>query len=317
MGGTPIKIGSFNMYKFNWRSDNEIRKNISKIAEIIQGEEFDILAMQEVFNEQAARLLLQELGLNWDMRWASPISRSVQQAEGYAYLWKRNKFQLATGRRCEDDVSPGASKVFTPDIWGQYRKDPILDNGRLARDPFYIRLESLHGWYEIRLINTHILFGDSTADIAKRQHELEALIHIYCKLSDKLYRSGRPFYTFLLGDYNLNLPGVGKAKAYIPEHCNPVRKYENGILRKQIVTLQDKPTTLGCKEDTPGQRIWEFANNYDHFTFDELRFEGMKFPDCYRIDSVRKYCDDDFERHKAEVSDHIPICLQFSLTDRP
>ena len=213
----PIKLGSFNMYKFSYRSDREISKNLEKIAEIIR-DNFDILAMQEVFNEETIRRLLFYLGNDWVYRWEAPTSnyKSAQISEGYAYLWKKSKFRLATGRQSEDDTAPGANRVFQPRIHHQYARDPILVDGRLARDPFYIRLESVYGWYEIRLINTHIIFGDS-ADIEKRQRELEALINIYCKISDKVYRSCRPFYTFLLGDYNLNLPRAWTKKPYLQE----------------------------------------------------------------------------------------------------
>jgi len=317
MGGNPIKIGSFNMNNF-WNAD---KKDIQTIAKIISTVDFDILAMQELFREDAVTQLMLELGSNWTWRPPEVNRGSGKIDEGSIFIWKKSKFQLATGRRSESDFSLGASKVSVPDIWRQYPKDPILTGGRLVRDPFYIRLESLQGWYEIRLINTHIMFSQKnipeSQNIEKRQKEFQALTNIYCRLSDQLYRSGRPSYTFLLGDYNLNLPGIGKSKAYIPEHCNPMWKYKNGRLRKQVITLQDKLSTLGYKENASGQRIWEFANNYDHFTFDKLRFEGMRMPVCDRIDTVQGYYGGDFEQHKTKISDHIPIYLQFSLTDRP
>ena len=43
------RIGSFNMFKFSFRSDNEIRKNIKQIARIIYEQQFEIIALQEVF----------------------------------------------------------------------------------------------------------------------------------------------------------------------------------------------------------------------------------------------------------------------------
>lgn len=313
MCALPVKIGSFNMCKFSNQSDGEVRKNLDKIVEIIQKENFDILAMQEVFSPGVAEQLEGRLGTDWKHRWEPPKSRSVQISEGYAYFWKKSRFQLATGRRSEDDASPGAKRVFESRIHSQYPRDPILASGRLARDPFYIRLESLQGWYEIRLINTHIIFsGSQKADIEMRQRELEALINIYCKISDKAYRSCRPFYTFLLGDYNLNLNRPWTTPPYLQE---TVEKLENGRLLKRIVTKQDQLTTLKARSPKePDKPARGFSNNYDHFTFDELRFEGMQLPVCTRIDTVRRYCNDDFELHRKEISDHVPICLTFSFT---
>lgn len=43
------RIGSFNMFKFSFRSDNEIRKDIKLIARIIYEQQFEIIALQEVF----------------------------------------------------------------------------------------------------------------------------------------------------------------------------------------------------------------------------------------------------------------------------
>ena len=55
------RIGSFNMFKFSFRSDNEIRKDIKLIARIIYEQQFEIIALQEVFSKNAMDLLLKEL----------------------------------------------------------------------------------------------------------------------------------------------------------------------------------------------------------------------------------------------------------------
>ena len=55
-----FRIGSFNMFKFSFRSDNEIRKDIKLIARIIYEQQFDIIALQEVFSKNAMDLLLKE-----------------------------------------------------------------------------------------------------------------------------------------------------------------------------------------------------------------------------------------------------------------
>lgn len=315
MNSAPVKIGSFNMFKFNYTSTREISKNISRIAEIIRTEDFDILAMQEVLNRDVlAFRLLPELGPRWDWVWMPPVSRSKQAAEGYAYLWKKERFRLATGQKDPDEDSPAARRVFSPRIYRQYSADSMLVNGRLTRDPFYARFESLNGWYEIRLINTHIVYGSrSASDILMRSREFDKLVDIFEKVSDKVYRSSRPSYTFVLGDYNLNLKRPWNEAPYLPQET--IQRGIGGRGAKRIVTRQDQRTTLHAPSSkAPDEPTRGYANNYDHFTYDELRFEGVQLPHCMRVDTVRKYCGDDFDLHRREVSDHIPICLTFSLT---
>ena len=51
----------------------------------------------------------------------------------------------------------------------------------------------------------------------------------------------------------------------------------NGKVTKRIVTVQESLTTLkGKSHNAPDEPIREFANNYDHFTFDAIRFENTR-----------------------------------------
>lgn len=104
------RIGSMNMYKFNYRSDSEISKNYQIIADLIVREQFDILAMQEVFNEGCILTLKRYLGPNWAYVWAQPKSKFVQAAEGYAFLWDTRKFRLATGEKKDKHDRPDSEK---------------------------------------------------------------------------------------------------------------------------------------------------------------------------------------------------------------
>ena len=56
------KIGSFNMFKFSFQSDSEIRKDFTKLSRIIRDNRFDIIALQEVFSPNALARLLDYLG---------------------------------------------------------------------------------------------------------------------------------------------------------------------------------------------------------------------------------------------------------------
>ena len=67
---SDIVIGSFNLYKFRaYESNEESRKDVGRIAEIIRDAQFDIIALQEVFNEEAVRNVVRALGSKWEYRW--------------------------------------------------------------------------------------------------------------------------------------------------------------------------------------------------------------------------------------------------------
>ncbi len=316
-----IKIGSFNMYKFSNETNKEISKDITKIVQIIK--KFDIIALQEVYNENAITNIKKQLGSGWDYRWAAPVSKSVQAAEGYAFIWNNTKFKLATGLKKEEEILNfdtlplQAKKEYDARIESNYRLDKMLYQGRLVRDPMYIRLESLQSWFEIRLINTHIMFSDtsnelnvSVSDSLKRKREFKILTDIYRELADKQYRNGRPAYTFLLGDYNLNLPSSQAKSPYVEEIMQ--HKERNGRVRN-IITIQNQLTTLKMNFDALEDETY-FANNYDHFTYDD-RLNKAKIQ-VFSFNTVAKYCNDKPEIHRKEISDHIPICLELNLNKR-
>lgn len=256
--------------------------------------------------------------------WAQPISKSTQAAEGYAFLWNINKFRLATGEKEEQNQPDSekdwrALKTYNARIYNNYRIDRLIWTGGLVRDPLFARFESVYGWFEIRLINTHIMFSDSStdsevsiSDAAKRRQELSKLLDIYRQLADRQYRSSRPSYTFLLGDYNLNLNRVWTKSPYLEEAVEITDR--NGAVTKRIVTVQDELTTL--KQTAPDSTGEDggYANNYDHFSYDEKRFEGTRLR-CKKIDSVETYYGSNFALHRKELSDHVPICMCFSLNE--
>ena len=58
-----------------------------------------------------------------------------------------------------------------------------------------------------------------------------------------------------------------------------------------------------------------YANNYDHFTYDELRVNTIH-PRYQAVDVVQsgkygRYLND-FKRYREEVSDHIPIIIKLT-----
>lgn len=311
------KLGSFNMYKFHaYRSDDKIKKDLDNIANIISSEKFDIVAMQEIFDVTPMNMILNRLGKMWEGAWAKPNSRSVQASEGYAFIWNTNRITLA------ESVTTSGKRVYQPRIYQQYRIDKSIGQKELVRDPFYARFKPKNENYEIRIINTHIMFSSSSndeededsvyqlSDVAMRRNEFEILVrNILAKENTWRYGNNLTAYTILMGDYNLNLNREWTTGPYLQE----VVEIDDGRYTFKIRTVQDQLTTLKNRSRlNPDEPARGYANNYDHFSYDEDRFSELH-PKVKRVDTVRKYCGDDFEKHKKEISDHVPISIEIDL----
>lgn len=371
-----IRIASFNIEKFSRQSvyytdDSESRKDIEMIAKIIRENNFDIIALQEVFHPEALKYLLRELSHQnpvdvsvsrmgaytaqiagfksdkWEARWAKPRTKySDMAAEGYAFIWNTKRIELSKNMK---------GKAFEP---------RIADYGHaseLVRPPLIARFNPLRSYYEIRLINTHIVFSIKDEDKLRsnqdgelissstklRNLELQILLKgIYKRFSkmvvdyrgiDKYARNLVP-YTFLLGDYNLNLQDVNHVAR--PSECldfDNTIGYINGRKKMWIETVNSKKTTLRKNSlstdntsnsdittvKTDVSRSYEaedyLANNFDHFSFDLDRLDDhdIAFPEHGVICAYENYKDDEvnnrFEQYTKKVSDHLPIYLDFNL----
>jgi len=315
-----IAIGSFNMYKYRaFESNEESRKDVMRIAEIIHDAQFDIVALQEVFNEAAVNNLVRALGMGWRGSWASPPSISSIAAEGYGFIWNTRRFQLANYDGVERK----------PVIFNQYRLDTGRGEKPLIRNPYYGRFcpMFLDMRFEIRLINAHILFSKASDEydeslkseptaLEMRRNEFRVLASaLYPKLSDRIYGNNCPAYTVLLGDYNLNLRQSEAIGSYLTSRVEPecIMVYD-GQSVKEIITVQDELTTL--KKPSAGETSSEsnnlscWSNNYDHFTYDRIRFEGISVR-ASRVNSLL-FCKD-FREHRKVISDHVPIKLEIDL----
>jgi endonuclease/exonuclease/phosphatase family metal-dependent hydrolase len=303
------------MYKFQaYRSDDKIKKDLDSIANIISTEKFDIIAMQEVFDEKPMNMILARLGGHWKGAWGKPNSRSAQAAEGYAFIWNTDRIELARS------VTTSGTRIYQPRIYQQYKIDKKRGQKELVRDPFYGRFKPKYDNYEIRIINTHIMFSSGKdeheddsiqlGEIAMRRNEYEILIkNILAKENTWRYGNNLTAYTILMGDYNLNLRRNWTSEPYLEE----VVEIADGKYTYKIRTVQDQLTTIKNRSKlNPDEPVRGYANNYDHFSYDEDRFSDLH-PKVKRIDSVRKYCDDDFEKHKKEISDHVPISIEIDL----
>lgn len=303
------KIGSFNLERFGANA----KKDLAKTAEIIIEEELDVVAMQEIFSEgKGAKKLLEHLAryelYDWDICCPDPGETKDFESRGetYAYLWNKKRFKLVEFSKLGD------KKVFQPRI--VTRSDTGVDCTYFARPPYYIRLQPLHGgFFELRLINVHIYYGDqSSTSIQRREREFNVLTkEVYPSLSTRAYGQFRTPYTIALGDYNLNIFTPSVDTSIKNAYLTPVVHYHNGKRDVHILTVQDQLTTLKLvDENIPSNN--GYANNYDHFTYSP-ELSNFSQVSCRTIDAVEKYCNGDFAYYRNNISDHLPIVMTINI----
>lgn len=334
------KIGSFNLRNLGVVAlGNGNERDLKKIAQIIRKEKFDVVALQEILSEgkaftspdYAKKSILMELGDNWGFQWANAeTSLSDSRNEGYAFVWNKRRLRLA-----ETEMEDHSIRMFTPRICRVNRMDMI-------RRPFYARFTpsgTPEGgpWVEFRLLCVHTYFGkDTKLDREIRQHELDVLMtDIYPQIADRVYKGNMPHYTILMGDYNVELSRSWKddlrnkqnierqlqGKNPIPKPAS-LRADSQDIIestrwgKRKIRTFQYEFTTLkainGSNQNQPEMESRGYAHDYDHFSYEEEQFKNVRVY-VKRIDAVRDYCNDDFEKYLKTVSDHIPILMEIEL----
>ena len=300
-----FKIGSFNCLNFGLGAS----KDAAIFADIIRDEQFDIVALQEIKGKAALNRIMQHLRTNW----AAVADDSY--VNDYAFIWNTNRIRLA------ETFVNGKKRIYEPRIYKQYKLDKSRGQRDLVREPFYARFFPAADapFIEIRLINTHIRYSGSKdgegsllslGEIAMRKNEFDVLTRaIYAKEADKEYGNSRPWYTILLGDYNLNIPNSGAKSPYLVESFTIDDRKDKP---KCIVTRQSELTTLKKINTASDEQSERFANNYDHFTYDENRFSSVS-TQVSRVNTVEKYCGGDYEKHQQKISDHVPIAMNIDL----
>ena len=313
------KIGSFNMH--NWGRSSA--RDFEKIADIIVGEGLDVVAFQEILSEGAGveqwletcvRFNLYDWGFCWGCPKESSDIEKIQEmihedrrGEGYAYIWNRQKFHLT------ETQQQGEQRIFEPRILNSRSNDVNVDCSTYARTPYYIRLHPCYGgFFDLRLLNIHIYHGKTgnSPDIEKRQSEYQLLVQeIYPQISQKRYGDFRPAYTIAMGDYNLNI-------------FRPDRVTQGGDLQEVIevpeygtvITAQDQLSTLKkAKDDSLCREALSRdigANNYDHFSYEKTMFSDVS---CSVIEAVHKYCNDDLDYYRKNISDHLSVVIEIEL----
>lgn len=307
------KIGSFNVKNLNYSTEkideHTVSRSFETIANIIKKEDFAVIALQEVLSMGAIERIKHFLGKNWKSAWEQPLPKLAgnnadKRGEGYAYIWDSNKVDLVS---IEVD---NELRKFMPRIWHQYQK-----YGKpLVREPYYARFTSVGKvggcFCEIRLINTHIVYGDtSNAGVLLRQNEfLKIVNNVYQNIANKRYGNNMPAYVIVLGDYNLSLKQVQLENTKIQVGNSPNKRKE-----EVVITLQEELTTVNHVRQEDGTYKSNYTSNYDHFSFIQ-RYQEIMDIAIERVDP-KKYCKDLVE-YWERVSDHIPIKMTINLNRR-
>lgn len=327
-----IKIASFNVHDLSAYKP----RDLDRIARIIKDNGFAIVALQEILSEgkiltgakvsdlhgQAKAYdmsLKSRLGTHWASVWRDPESKAKmstgrgldKRGEGYAFLWDTRIVELPK-KADNTSISPYIEHNYK--IRGQ-------NADRLIRDPCVGRFKIIERPVEIRLINTHIIYGNQN-EIGKRKNEFSILAgEIYRRVNSSHRDTASVVYTVVLGDYNLNLQGsgIGNPSENLPsvmvfdqKGCViPVSTGVSSDSDHSIYTLQKSPTTL--KKEAP-----YYVSNYDHFSMDD--HTKAQVGGAYAVDAVRQTADaidaegdELFGRYIDTVSDHIPIVIELNV----
>lgn len=316
-------IGSFNLRDFNFANkssdgDNEtINRDFKKIAQIIIEEKMDVVALQEVNSEFALKYLTQILNASktpfreFESIFGTSMPTKTRDPERYGFIWNAKRLCLLKTKR---NNNPSYYKNA-----GAIGNSDTTQKQGLIRPPYYARFTArgkLGGSnFELRLINTHILGSGSEKD---RIREFDILVkRILPRICDhqEISFNGNvmPAYTFLLGDYNLEL---NKSERSIHK-IETITETNYTGKKRSYITTQDKATTL--RKPNQQQTVEDcYANNYDHFTYEiDLPQKLKLIPQ--RVEVLSKYFPevsgvvDKLGAYRMKVSDHVPIKLIVDL----
>ena len=301
------RIGSFNwcnLSKHHFNDKVPRYKGFEIIADLIRREELDIVCFQEILSEGKPIYDLVDHYLpNWEKKWvpskdSSDHSKNKDnRGEGYAVIWNGKRIKKADGG------TPIGAKSFEP---------TVLDDGKyrfFSRIPMYARLIPKNGgFFEFRLVNVHIHFGDNTpSEIDKRKAEYDCFVkQIYPDISMKRkYGNNRAAYTIAMGDYNLNI------RREYPDGMG-VNILPNTYIEDEYISTQQVIRTL--QTELTSVKNDGYSQNYDHFTVDikKLRESGISWK-VERVDAVSNYCNGSFEEYTTSVSDHVPIIMELQI----
>lgn len=336
------RIGSFNVQHLTMNPGKvrDNYQAVKRIPEIIRKHAFDIVAFQEVNAADAMAVMVRELGESrWEAVHDSSLHEGSSDAsKEYGYMWRKDKLRLVRdpfvyseikkrvdsiwqnhinlqiGRAdelLEEEDALGANsphQSHAPSVTFAERKRHMIETFKAAlqNPPMVCCFRPGGCWkglfWELRIINTHIVHGKGKGLIASRREEFKQIAgRMHTALNTLRFGNFRSVYTVIAGDYNLALPEISLASSD--------NDFKHACENHRMKTVQAKRTTLKKyrPDDNPpleGEACYK--SNYDHFSFDQNRL-GSLVGNAKRVDV------ENFKKHINEISDHVPIYVDLNI----
>lgn len=164
-----VRLASWNIQRMT-----AVNKDQNAIVRVMT--HFDLVAIQEIMDEQAVLDIVQKLqlatGEEWGVLVSDPIGRGNYK-EQYGFVWRKSRVNYVDG-----------AVVY------------IDDKDIFAREPLSARFKAEIGGYTFIVANIHVLYGESKAD---RIPEIRALKSYWEWLSQVFPEE----QIFLVGDFNM------------------------------------------------------------------------------------------------------------------
>ncbi|MCE9662966.1 helix-hairpin-helix domain-containing protein [Halomonas sp. M5N1S17] len=230
-----IIVGSWNIKNLGWDND----KRYDKVAHVAS--HFDLLAIQELMNEEALERLEQEVEAMTGESWSSMASHALGRStyrEQYAFLWRDSAVEYHSG-----------AVVF------------FDHRDMFAREPYSAKFRSRQTGQEFAAATVHITYGRRLVD---RLPEIEALADYWQWLEEVYPDTPR----LLLGDFNLRPEHLGweplRALGVIPVITDGATTL--GLTDGRYANLYDNIWKIGSRLDVTERGIVRFPELFgiDH-----------------------------------------------------
>ncbi len=343
-----LTIGSLNLCNFSSNTNRVFAKNYDVVAEVIVKSGADVLALQEIIDQQSIDNLIGKLRVSGgaNREWRAFFDKKQtwrNNREGYAFLWDENCVTLAK----DDDGNEVLPELMTR--YTSIKRPPMV--ARFVTT----RLGELR--YELCVLNTHIIFSPDNYQSSHPEWYGGAAMRAYeySKIVNDIYpRFSRRFctYAIIAGDYNLKYTMLAAVNARpklfkgqptmmsvqrdkttictldLRSDGQPDVRVDNsaglgffplvynGVLRlfgNDEAFAGAQPNS--AMNQTPGND-GSYVNDYDHFSFEVGRV-GDYIRNVQRIDApelVYAGSSQMFHSYKESVSDHVPIVATLDLS---
>ena len=257
-----LKIGSFNLCNFSSKTKGrKFPKDFDAVAEAILKSGADVVALQEVIDQNAIGNLLDKLrgfgGANRDWRAFFDKKQTWRNnQEGYAFVWDEKCVTFAK----DDDGSEVLPELVTK--FTSIKRPPMV-----AR---FVTTGSAELHYELCIINTHIIFRPDKyqahhpelyGGTAMRAFEYAKIANnVYPHFSNKLCT-----YTIIAGDYNLVSSMLDKVNA------RP--KLSEG--QPTMMSVQSDKTTVRTIELMAGNKLEPDVSSSGSMSFFSEIYNGV------------------------------------------